>query len=63
MENSFFMPQRSRKSKVGVVLAMVGLAALVGVVCYMSFKPSGTELKYGSGMMITEDEKEFMHWM
>ncbi len=62
MENSFFVPQRTRKSKVGVVLAMIGLVALVGVVCYVTFTPSETSLNARSGI-ISEDEKEFMRWM
>ena len=62
MENSFFVRTPQRKSKVGVVLALIGLVAIVGAVCYVSFRPTETSLSSPSGI-ITEDEKEFMRWM
>lgn len=62
MENSFFVRTPQRKSKVGVVLALIGLVAIVGAVCYISFRPTETSLSSPSGI-ITEDEKEFMRWM
>lgn len=64
MENSFFVPERQRKSKALVVVSLIGLVAIVGVVCYFSFRTTeaSTQLSQKSGM-ITEDEKEFMRWM
>lgn len=63
MENSFFVPERQRKSKALVVVSLIGLVALVGVVCYFSFRTTeSTQFVEKSGM-ITEDEKEFMRWM
>ena len=62
MESNFFVPNRQRKSKVGAILAVIRLVALVGAVCYVAFQPSETSLSARQGM-ISQDEKEFMRWM
>ena len=59
MENTFVT---QRKSKTGVVLALIALAAVVGAICYVTFTPSETSLTAPSDF-ITEDEKHFMRWM
>ena len=62
MDNSFYVRQPVRKNKLAIVLSVIGLVAIVGAVCYVSFAPSETSLSSPSGI-ISEDEKEFMRWM
>lgn len=62
MDNAFYVRDNKRKGKIAIALALVGIVAVVGAVCYMSFKPTETTLTAPSGI-ISEDEKEFMRWM
>ena len=61
MDNTYFAPMHQRKSKAGAILAVIGLVALVGAVCYVAFQPSETSL--ATRDMISEEQKQFMRWM
>ena len=37
MDNTHFAPMHQRKSKAGAILAMIGIVALIGAVCYVAF--------------------------
>ena len=51
-----------KKSKAPVVLAFIGIVAIVAAIAYFSFRPTETSLNTPSDM-ITPEEKDFMRWM